>query len=158
MKNKSFLISIILIMLAACNPMKAPQPPASQTIEFPTSTTGQDATQAGPMSVNTIQPSGEDVPAVIPADAGAMVSSGELWLIVLVPQDGDTVSSPTILVTGQAPAETVISINDQLAITSADQTFELEISLEAGMNLLEIVASDLNGYEIYLPLTVDYEP
>ena len=110
------------------------------------------------MSVNTIQPSGKDAPVPIPADDEVMVSSGELWLIILTPQDGDTVDTPIIIVKGQAPAETVISINDQLTITSADKTFELEISLEAGINLLEIVASDLYGNEVYLSLTVDYEP
>ncbi len=74
------------------------------------------------------------------------------------PQDGDTVDTPTIKVKGQAPAETVITINDKILVVSADLSFETEVNLEEGPNLIEIVASDLNDNEVDIQLTVNYEP
>jgi hypothetical protein len=51
-----------------------------------------------------------------------------------------------------------VTVNDEILVVSSNQTFEIEVKLEAGPNLIEILASDLNGNEVYIPLSIDYEP
>jgi len=149
-------LPVLFILLAACAPTVTPQAsnpqpnPASPTIP-PT----QPTATPFPEQASATQPSaGETAAPQTPAEA----SSGALWLRILSPEDGETVNMPTIKIKGQAPAETVVTLNDQFLVVSADQSFEVEFNLEAGPNLIEIVASDLNGNEVFIPLTIEYEP
>ena len=48
--------------------------------------------------------------------------------------------------------------NEMIALVSTDETFSFLISLEEGPNVLEFVASDVDGNEIAFVLTVIYEP
>lgn len=93
-----------------------------------------------------------------PPAQGPNASSGSLWMKVLSPQNGATVTTPTIKVIGQAPAETVVTVNDEIILVTQDQTFEQEITLQKGSNLIEVLASDESGNEVYVPITVVYKP
>jgi hypothetical protein len=73
------------------------------------------------------------------------------------PNDGDIVSQPEINVTGQAPAETVISLNETILLVSGNGLFSIPVLLEEGPNVIEMVASNLDGDEIYLVMTIVYE-
>jgi len=59
---------------------------------------------------------------------------------------------------GKAPAGTVISVNEMIALVSTDEMFSFPILLEEGPNVIEFVASDVDGNEIAFVLTVIYEP
>jgi hypothetical protein len=59
---------------------------------------------------------------------------------------------------GSAPAGAVITVNDDILIVGNDQQFKTTISLDEGPNLIEIIASDDNGNEMPILLTVTYEP
>jgi Glucodextranase, domain B len=85
-------------------------------------------------------------------------TSAALWVKILTPEDGATVTTQAVKITGQAPPETVITINDEILVVPQDQSFEVEVLLQEGPNLIDIVASDLSGNELYIPLTVFYEP
>jgi len=61
-------------------------------------------------------------------------------------------------VIGEAPAETILSINDEILLVPADGVFQQMISLEEGANLIEFVASNYAGDEVSLSLIVYYEP
>jgi hypothetical protein len=84
-------------------------------------------------------------------------TSGALWLHLFSPNDGDIVSQPEINVTGQAPAETVISLNETILLVSGNGLFSIPVLLEEGPNVIEMVASNLDGDEIYLVMTIVYE-
>ena len=88
----------------------------------------------------------------------ASVTSGSLWLQVLSPQDEAVINTPQVDVIGSAPAGTVVSINDEIVIVGDDQQFKTTVSLDEGPNLIEILASDENGDEMSLLVTVTYEP
>lgn len=148
----SRLLPIFLLLLAACAPAVTPQRSESQTA-LPASTAPATSTSV-PTQTAALQPTVEAAAAPTPTTAAA----GALWLRILTPQDGDTVSAPDLQIKGEAPAETTVTINDQILVVSAKQSFETTIRLEAGPNLIEIVASDLNGNEIFIPLTIEYEP
>jgi hypothetical protein len=121
------------------------QPAASETIP---------ATQASGLQDTSIPQiaAPENTPAPLTA------SSGALWVKVLSPEDGATVTTQAVTITGQAPAETVITINDIIVVVPQSQTFAVDIPLQEGSNLIEILASDLNENEVYIPLTIAYEP
>ena len=84
--------------------------------------------------------------------------SGTLWLQVLSPQDEAVVNTSQVDVTGAAPAGSVVSVNDDIFLVGDDQQFKTTLSLDEGPNLIEILASDENGNETSLLLTVTYEP
>jgi hypothetical protein len=93
-----------------------------------------------------------------PTVLSAPVTSGSLGLQVLSPQDEAVINTPQVDVIGLAPAGTVVSINDEILIVGDDQQFKTTVSLDEGPNLIEILASDENGNEMSLLLTVTYEP
>ena len=84
--------------------------------------------------------------------------SGTIWLQVLSPQDEAVVNTSQVDVIGAAPARSVVSVNDEILIIGDDQQFKTTLSLDEGPNLIEILASDENGNETSLLLTVTYEP
>ncbi len=86
------------------------------------------------------------------------VSSAVLWVKILSPLDGAVVDTPQIEVLGSAPADTVITMDDQILIVGADGQFRASLSLDEGPNVIEIVASDAQGHEVTSTLTVTYEP
>ncbi len=127
--RKSFLLIVLLFLLAACT--------------------------SAPTSTQTLPAAAES--PVQPSPASTEYTSGSLWLRLSSPQDGDVVAQPVINVTGQAPAETVISLNDDILVVPADENFSVPVTLDEGPNVLELVASNIDGDEIDLVLTVVYE-
>ena len=128
-------IFIVSIILTGCipAPMNAVENP------FPTSA-GMDA---------TLQPGLEPY---------IEYNSGTLWVQLFAPRDEEIVPVAQIDLSGKAPAGTVISVNEMIALVSTDETFSFPISLDEGPNVIEFVASDVDGNEIAFVLTVIYEP
>jgi hypothetical protein len=89
---------------------------------------------------------------------GITQTSGSLTVKLLQPQDGVTVSTDVVTVKGEAPLETVVTVNDDILIVGADGKFESDVGLEEGPNVIEIVASDLEGNEVTFIVTVTYQP
>jgi hypothetical protein len=55
------------------------------------------------------------------------------------------VDSGTVTVTGQTVPGATVSINDQAGIADASGNFSIPISLDAGPNAIDVVATDDNG-------------
>lgn len=127
--RKSLSILVLIFLLAACT--------------------------SAPTSAATTPAAKE--PQVQPSPASTEYTSGTLWLRLSSPQDGAVVNQPVINVTGQAPADTVISLNDDIILVPADGIFSTPVTLDEGPNILELVASNIDGDEIDLVLTVVYE-
>jgi hypothetical protein len=89
---------------------------------------------------------------------GLTQTSGSLTVKLLEPQDGVTVGTNVVTVKGEAPPETVVTVNDDILVVEADGKFESDVALEEGPNVIEIVASDLEGNEVAFIVTVTYEP
>jgi hypothetical protein len=141
MRKTIFLLFVLLVACSptptAISPLTAPpteSAPATPTLAVPTSTVMD-----------------------LPTEADATMTSG-LWLQVISPLDEAVVNTPQIDVTGSAPADTVISVNDDILIVGADGQFKSTVMLEEGPNLIEIIASDEDGNETSVLLTVTYEP
>ena len=140
------LILLIAFILAACTPVSSGDV-KNQPLVSP--------------SVNTSdQPAGEMIVSTGTGEAGAYTEyqQGNLSIQLYSPQDEEVFNVSEIEVSGKAPVETVISINDQIVVVSASGDFLVPVSLEEGPNVIELVASDVDGNELDIILTVVYEP
>jgi len=136
---------LILALLGACVPTPTSAPLASPTLaESPPTNT------AVPQS---IMPTA----TIAPAQTSGPETSG-LWLQITSPLDEAVVDTAQVDVLGSAPADAVISVNDEILIVGVDQQFKVSVSLEEGPNLIEVIASDEDGNEVSALLTVTYEP
>jgi hypothetical protein len=74
------------------------------------------------------------------------------------PQEDDVVTEARVDVIGAAPAETVITLNEEITVAGADGMFYARVPLEEGLNEILCVASDLEGNEVAFSFIVVYEP
>jgi len=145
--------------MGACAPVRTQPTVAPATVtNWPTLTAKAPAEA-------TLPPTETMLPSLIPVSPTAVdlhafteYISGPLWVHLFSPQDEAVVPMPQIFITGQAPAETVISLNEAIYVVSTDQSFNIPVDLEEGLNALEFVASDLYGNEVAFTLSVTYEP
>ena len=93
-----------------------------------------------------------------PVATSTLADAQPIMLQVLLPQDGSIVDLQQCQVTGTTAPGAVISVNDQILIADADGAFQTTLSLDPGVNLIEVVASNVAGSEAYVELTVTYEP
>jgi hypothetical protein len=152
---------VLAISIAACTPAPTNPVVVSPAIANPSTVVAPTATEAitAPPVTDTIVPSPlPPPPTVVNGQAFTEYVNGTLWVHLFSPQDEAVVQTAQIAVAGQAPVETVISLNDEIYVVSADQSFTIPINLEEGPNVLEFVASDLSGNEVTFILTVTYEP
>ncbi|GAB4535618.1 MAG: hypothetical protein Kow0063_20090 [Anaerolineae bacterium] len=63
-------------------------------------------------------------------------------VLVATPQDGEWTNQPLVTVSGQAPPGTQLKINDQPVGVEPDGSFQYELFLEEGDNLIQVAATD----------------
>src|SRR5665648_49439 len=157
MATHRFLL-IIVIMLAACTPVSSGvlelQTPGSQAVDVPTQNPGSAT------SIEFDQTEEEMLASTIESGTSIYTEyqQGALLIQLFSPQDEEVFDVPKIEVCGKAPVGTVISINDQIILVSGSGDFSVPVMLEEGPNVIELVASDLDGNELDIVLVVVYEP
>ena len=133
---RAFNLFFMLVLLAGC--VLAPE----------------TASPSPPPAIMTSSPSSAlSAPTATPSE----VANGPIVLRIFSPADGDVMDSAEIFVVGDVSIEAVLTINEEIYLLSAGQ-FSLPVTLEEGPNALEIVASDFEGNEVYLILTMTYQP
>ena len=90
--------------------------------------------------------------------SGSVGTTAPIDLQVLLPEDGSQIDIEQCQVIGITAPGAVVTINDEIVIAGADGSFQATIALEAGPNLIEVLASDASGTEAYTFLTVTYGP
>ena len=147
LKKLPLILSVVLFV--ACAPSIAPTSEAeTEKVPFEENAPAEENI---PLNTEQAQNPESDAP---PVEAG----SSELWLRILSPANEAVVNTSQIEVMGEAPAETILSINDELLLVPADGVFRQIILLEEGTNLIELVASNYDGDEATLSLIIYYEP
>ncbi|MFC1954806.1 hypothetical protein ACFLVZ_03185 [Chloroflexota bacterium] len=86
----------------------------------------------------------------------ASTTPDELVLEITEPADEAVVDVSRIIVSGNTLADTVVSINGIIVDVAYQGTFTGEVNLDAGPNVIEVVASDFYGNEKSAILTVIY--
>jgi len=96
-------------------------------------------------------------PVVSPTPAPSVYHQGPLTLTIYSPQDQATVSSSKVDIKGTVSEAAVLTINDDIYVLEPGE-FTQPVSLSEGLNAVQIVASDMDGNEIDLILTLTYQP
>jgi hypothetical protein len=79
-------------------------------------------------------------------------------LTIDTPRDGETVSTSPWLVVGQTQPGALVSVNDAVGFANDEGRFSLPAVLLPGVNVLEVIASNAAGEEVFVILTVVYQP
>ena len=176
--NPLFFIILLSFTIAACGisqvivspsppeptePISLPEPTTPISLPEPTEpvfspkpTKPVSPTQTNSLQVESPSPTTQPSQAIdspVPATTRAA-----LYLTVFQPLDETVTDAPQIEVIGMAPPETVVTVNDEILIVGQEQEFKVTVTLEEGPNLIEIIASDIDGNETSQLLTVFYEP
>ena len=148
--NKQSIILALILSVAACTPTP------TSVIDLPGPTLDSQAIVSATPLPQEIIPATPVPPAETTLPSTQAV--GTLWLQVLSPQDETVVNTPQVEVIGTAPVGAVVTVNEDILIVNTDGQFKSIVSLEEGPNLIEILASDEDGNETSLLLTITYEP
>ena len=181
--KSSILLVPVLLLAAACGPTETPIPvdldqqagmanPASVFCEENGGTlqirTGPDGGQLGVCIFadgseceewayfrSECKP-GDSLPAE--SDSARPADAAPLSLQVLEPVDGSVVDIPQTQVVGTTSPGAVVTVNDEILLTGGDGAFQTTVTLEEGLNLIEVVASDQSGEEVFANVTVTFAP
>ena len=77
-------------------------------------------------------------------------------LTITEPLDETTVYTADLLVKGQTEPDAVVSVNEAVVDVDAEGKFSTMVTLEEGPNPIEVLASDFEGNEGSVTLTVIY--
>ncbi len=145
MKNIVCLVFLILCVLAACSPQKGVSP------DSPVATTQGEGESP---------PGAEAAPGEIPAESDASeyieASSGPLVARIFSAQE-TTINQREFLLQGWVNRAGVVSANDNIITTAAEENFSTTIALDDGPNLIEVIVSDHDGNEVRFELIVFVE-
>ena len=170
----ALMLPLVLLAAAGCVESRArhtPVPPtATATVTtvppLPTATptsvpsaTPEPTATARPTAVPTLTPVPPltPVPTSTPAPTPTSTPrSGTFNLSLDFEGIGDetVVRSETVLLRGRTAADAVVSVNGVIVEVQSDGTFELTLALDPGPNLVEIVASDLDGNSVSSSLAI----
>ncbi|MGA9398324.1 MAG: hypothetical protein WBV22_08705 [Anaerolineaceae bacterium] len=141
MKYWNILVITLVLFLGACTP-KTAVTPVVETLSDVSLVTAE------PISAVEEQPV---------LESEVLVTDGNLILTIFSPADNAIVTASPVEVCGTTNTETVMTINGLLFLLTANQEFSYPVDLEEGYNTIELVASDYEGNQVEMILTVIYE-
>jgi hypothetical protein len=169
------------LLMGTLNPNETPQ--ISVTVYSPYGTggktTGANSTPAPaleppPMVITSVaQPTSiPDVPIFVPPTPVVVVPevpptlalpntptpAATFQVTLETPRDGDTINTSPLPVTGVTVPNAIVSVNDVVGVANGEGRFDLLVPLEAGPNVLEVIASQPNGQQAFVIVTVMYQP
>lgn len=135
MKKLIFFVAILALIVAACS--------SQEGIKQGSVAAPQDSASSPPGSDES--PGGQ-LPGSGAADFQE-ASSGPLTARIFSAPE-TTIKQREFILEGWANRDSVVSANDIIITNAANQNFSLELSLEDGPNLVEIIISDRDGNEV----------
>ena len=127
--------------------------PADAPAPMPSST-------AAPIATATFPPPTIIIPETPPtlAVSTTPTPASSFPLLIEQPADGQTLNSTPALIVGRTQPDALVSVNDTIGFAGGDGRFTLSVDLEEGPNVLEVLASNINGEQVFVILTVLYNP
>lgn len=155
MNHRSFILPIILLgvllALAGCiqqiDRPGASLPTSTPTL-IPTSTPTPPTPTPTPAPTPTPTPTPTPAPDALTTPGPTPTPRPPLFLRVLEPDYGSTVRSKVITLSGVTTPGATVRVNDSPVNVDEAGDFQLEVSLEPGINVIEVVASDATGDQI----------
>jgi len=132
---------LLLGLIVACVPAPGGVTPA------PTPTPEGVTPAPAPEEV-TPPPTAEPTPAPKP----------EFFLTVPEPTDNSIFNADKVEVMGRTTPGAIVSVNGELADVDEEGNFTMMVVLEEGPNIIEVIASDLEGNEESRTLVIIYVP
>ncbi len=130
------LVTVLLLVLtAAC----APAP-------------GEITPTPTPTPTPTLTPEPTPTPTPTPTP------KPEFFLTVTQPADDSIINADKVEVMGRTTPGAVVSVNGELAEVDEEGNFTMMVVLEEGPNIIEVLASDLEGNEDSRTLVIIYVP
>ena len=145
-------LGLIALTLAACAGNGGDGADAT-----PESTNG--APQATLIPANTASQNPTSAPATETATATPVATEGDLFLQLISPPELEVFTETgTLTVVGRTRVDAVVTINDSVVEPDIDGEFSLDVPLEEGPNIIEVVASVDSGEQLDLVLVAIYLP
>jgi hypothetical protein len=79
-------------------------------------------------------------------------------ITLTTPRDGETINTSPLLVSGVTVPQAIVSVNDVVGVANVEGRFDLMVPLQAGPNVLEVIASQQSGQQAFMIITVMYQP
>jgi len=139
---------------AASTPTSTPVPLATPTATATPTPTLSPTPSPTSTPAATATPTATAVPSPTPTP----IALAPLSLRIIEPQSDIVVTSPGLTVRGITRLDTIVSINGLVVDVDVDGEFRATLVLNAGPNVIEVVASDLEGKQESKVLSVVYLP
>lgn len=152
------LLGFILLTLIACGGNDAAGATSEPADAPPTAVPATPTTAPIPIQAPTQAPTlaPTDTP---PAEPTRVATEGELFLQLVQPAETEVFTdSDTLLVSGRTRVDAVVTINDTIVEPNIDGEFSLDVPLEEGPNIIEVVVSVASGEQMDLVLVAIYLP
>jgi len=105
-----------------------------------------------------ITPAPEEVTPTPPAEEVTPTPTPEFFLTVTQPADDSIISTDKVEVRGRTSPGALVSINGELVEVDEEGNFTMMVVLEEGPDIIEVIASDLEGNQQSCVLVVMYVP
>ncbi|MBA7699505.1 hypothetical protein ES703_108202 [subsurface metagenome] len=132
---------LLLVLVAACAPAPGEITPTPTPEPTPTPT-----------------PAPEPTPAPKPEPTPEPTPTPEFFLTVTQPADDSIISTDKVEVRGRTSPGALVSINGELVEVDEEGNFTMMVVLEEGPDIIEVIASDLEGNQQSCVLVVMYVP
>ncbi|MBA7665027.1 hypothetical protein ES703_73093 [subsurface metagenome] len=140
---------LLLGLIVACAPLPggATPPPAPEGV-----------TPAPAPEEVTPPPTAEPIPTPTPTPEPTPAPKPEFFLTVTEPTDNSIINADKVEVMGRTTPGAIVSVNGELADVDGEGNFTMMVVLEEGPNIIEVIASDLEGNEESRTLVIMYVP
>ena len=147
------LLGLLALTLVACNGGDG----EGSGDEAPQQTDA--APQATLAPVITVSPNPTQPPATETTIPTLVATEGDLFLQLISPPETEVFTDTgTLAVVGRTRVDAVVTINDTIVEPDIDGEFSLDVSLEEGPDIIEVVASVASGEQMDLVLVAIYLP
>jgi hypothetical protein len=85
------------------------------------------------------------VSPVSPATPASSASEQQPLLTIIEPMDNATVAASIISIRGKTEPGAIVSVNSEITVADEQGNFSVDLGLDAGLNLINITASDSSG-------------
>ena len=156
---------LVLLLLVACSANGATEEPqvlyATQVVPptrvSPTNITPTPSVQPSVTPTPTPLPTPTPTATAIPTPT-ATPPPIKLFIDLIEPLDNSVISSESLVLSGRSSPDATISVNGLIIDNDEDGNFTTTINLIEGINLLEIIASDVVGDQETMVITIAYIP
>jgi hypothetical protein len=119
---------------------------------------GQNKVSLKPVVKLVVAKPGETLPTPTASHTATQAANAPLFLTVVEPADESVIGVNSVTIRGKTLAGAVVSVNGDLAGVDLNGNFSLTVTLEAGPNIFDIIATDDQDNEATAQLVVSFAP